>query len=175
MNTLETKKTDIQILSSIIKDNLNIDVNERTRKREVVDARRIFYKILRDMGMQYTDIGRIHSKDHSTIIHAVTSFNDIYAVDVDFRRSYKMIHDLFFSYKEHNPLELKSKGELIVNIQRMEGHINGLMSTIKTLKRNLQMFDKYYEIMSVIIEHDVDDDDVDVVKHKLRAILNGLN
>ena len=105
----------------------------------------------------------------------MTSFNDIYAVDVDFRRSYKMIHDLFFSYKEHNPLELKSKGELIVNIQRMEGHINGLMSTIKTLKRNLQMFDKYYEIMSVIIEHDVDDDDVDVVKHKLRAILNGLN
>jgi len=174
MNTLETKKTDIQILSSIIKENLKIDVSERTRKREVVDARRIFYKILRDMGMQYTDIGKIHSKDHSTIIHAVTSFNDIYAIDVEFRKAYKMVHDLFFSYKEENLLELKSKGELIINIQRMEAHINGLMSTVKTLRRNLQICDKYNEIISELIEHDVSDDDIDVVKYKLRAILNGL-
>jgi hypothetical protein len=140
----------------------------------VVDARRIFYKILRDMGMQYTDIGRIHSKDHSTIIHAVKTFNDIYATDVDFRKAYRMIHDLFSSYKEHNPLELKSKGELIVDIYRMEGHINELMSTIKTLRRNLLFFDKYNDIISELIEHDVSDDDVEIVKYKLRATLNGL-
>lgn len=174
MNTLETKKTDIQILCSIIKDNLNVDVNQRTRKRETVDARRIFYKILKDMGMGYSEIARVHSRDHSTIIHAVTSFNNLHATDVGFRRAYSMIHDLFFSYKEQNPLELKSKGELIVDVHRMDVHINDLMSTIKILRSDLQNFDKYNEIISELIEHDVSGDNVDVVKYKLRAILNGL-
>jgi len=54
------------------------DVLSKTRKKEQVEARHIFCAIMKkEFGYSYTSIGQIIGhRDHTTVIHAVKTFNN---------------------------------------------------------------------------------------------------
>ncbi len=48
------------------------DIKGVSRKRKIVEARReVIYKLKNDLKMGVTDIGRLLSRDHSTILNAL--------------------------------------------------------------------------------------------------------
>ena len=72
----------IDDILSIVARNCCVDVNHiisKIRKRDVIDARFIFVSTLRNQFYYpYQTIGKIMSKDHTTIIHAVNTHNERY-------------------------------------------------------------------------------------------------
>jgi hypothetical protein len=86
-------------LKSIIYTLYEIDIRSNIRKREIVDMRKIYSKILLDTGMSLTDIGRTIGKDHSTIIHYKKGTPYLMRNDPLFMRHYRDIYDAFKSFE----------------------------------------------------------------------------
>jgi len=66
MTTIEIK--------NIIENELNISLDENTRKRENVYARALYCKISKDKtNSTLKEIGRLINKDHATVMHAINN------------------------------------------------------------------------------------------------------
>jgi chromosomal replication initiation ATPase DnaA len=67
----------------------------KNRNREFVDARLIVAYILRKKcRLTYTHIGhKIGNRDHTTAIHNVRKFEDVYETDVSFRKLSNIVFD----------------------------------------------------------------------------------
>lgn len=73
----------------IVAKNCCVTVNQilsRVRDREVVDARHIFAAVMKkEFGHTFEHIGEILDRDHTTIIHAITTFGDRYKQYEDYK------------------------------------------------------------------------------------------
>jgi len=106
-----------KILTIIAREH-NVDINKlvsTSRKREVVDARMqamvIFYVYL---FYTYKRAGDIFSRDHSTVIHAIDTSNDLLDSDVGFTRSFvktlsAVKEDLPHLFESHDRLNQQFK------------------------------------------------------------------
>lgn len=57
------------------------DMRGRLKPRHYVRARAVFAMVMRERGASFTQIGKLLHKDHSTIVHAVHTFEERYAND----------------------------------------------------------------------------------------------
>jgi|GEM_PF-3482128 len=58
----------------------------KCRTREISDARKIAFRLLRDLSsMTLVQIGRLFNKEHSTVVHSLDAYNELYEVDPAFR------------------------------------------------------------------------------------------
>jgi hypothetical protein len=74
--------TDFNILRDITKEVCKVDPMKKTRKREVVYARMIMYKVLKSFHKHtVTSIGRMFGKNHATILHSINQFDNIVVYD----------------------------------------------------------------------------------------------
>lgn len=64
----------------------------RTRKQLPITYRHIFFKIARETGYTFKNIGEYGGYNHATIVHAVTRINNLLEVgDVDMSRNYNLV------------------------------------------------------------------------------------
>jgi len=92
-------------------------IKSRSREREVVEARRYCYAIMRYI-FDYTlkDIGRITNKHHSTVIHGLKThdmFMDIYEAE---RVSYTRIKNIML--EKESDTEIKERIEFLKNARK---------------------------------------------------------
>lgn len=71
------------------------DLRSRARKREFVDARKLFCIIMRkEAKKSTTEIGYTLRKDHSTVVHATATGEDLLTVDKAFKKQYNVLLEL---------------------------------------------------------------------------------
>lgn len=64
------------------------------RIREITDARKAFYKILRDaFGLSYVSIGALFKKDHSSVVAAMKRHEELYTRDKCYTKLFDLVHD----------------------------------------------------------------------------------
>lgn len=98
----ETKVID-NIIYDACKDFMNVkesDIQSRTRKREVVDARAIViaFNYFTNNKKTLRDIGAPVGVDHSTVLHSLKKFCDLYRIDGQWRF---LINDFFNSFEKN--------------------------------------------------------------------------
>lgn len=78
------KLNQINEIKTFIEEEMNLgDMFKKTRRREYVDSRRIFFYILRNRFLlTYEEVGKISKRDHATIIHSVKTFDYIVKRDI---------------------------------------------------------------------------------------------
>ncbi len=82
----------IEKFKKIIELETGINVEIVSRKRNFVEARAIYYKLLRDVSnMTFQAIGDTVNKDHATIIHSLNSIDDWMKYDRKLTDRYKNI------------------------------------------------------------------------------------
>jgi len=64
-------------LKEIVSQVFGTDINIKTRKRNNVEARMIFARILREDGNTFESIGKAINKDHSTIVYYVNQASNL--------------------------------------------------------------------------------------------------
>jgi hypothetical protein len=83
----------------------NIDVKDNSRKRDVVYARAIFTKLLRDAHlMPYQKIGDYLGKNHCTMMHSYKLFDTVQNYE---RRFYKVYRLLCMEIEQEDAIRLK--------------------------------------------------------------------
>ncbi len=107
---------------NIVKAQTGQDATQDTRKREVVEARMMVYKMLNEIyQMNITEIGREFGKNHATIYHALNrNFNDFFEQDKKFRETYLRCLRVYGRVQESiDPQIPENKQELIELINRI--------------------------------------------------------
>jgi chromosomal replication initiation ATPase DnaA len=86
-------------LKTIVNNIFLTDVDSENRQRQVVDARKVYSKILRDLGYSCQAVGDSIKKDHATIIHYQKSIEHLLAYDDTLREKYKACKNAFYLTK----------------------------------------------------------------------------
>ena len=114
----------LELLRNLIIRHLKQDAKDKSRVREVVDAKKIFCLIAfyEVKGFRYVQVGKFLNMNHATIVHHVKSAKDLFKFDPYFRENYKLIENNFF---------MENQEVLITDI---ESEINILLFKLGKLK-----------------------------------------
>ena len=84
----------IHIIRNINKS-LNIDILQETRKREVVEGRVIFSKLMHLQNRHsLAKIGSFLNKDHSLIVHYLKVHDNLFETDKKYQKTFRLISEI---------------------------------------------------------------------------------
>ena len=140
-------KTTIEQIRKYVESKTSLDISKKTRDREYVDARALYFKLCREnTTASYDQIGSSVNRDYSTVIHSVRhTFDSIYR----FNPLIRNLYDDFMPISVAIP-ESFSKRDIAALI---EENIN-LKSRIELIEtRNGRL----YDLVAKVPEHALDD------------------
>ncbi len=125
-------------LKVIIHRNTSIDLKDletiKSRKREFVETRGIYYKILKDYTkFSLVHIGKDMGKSHATVLHAIRNFDYWVKYDKTLEQRYKKILKEFKEYVGIDKLE----GNLTYNIEELMDNYVKLKKQYEKLKEKI--------------------------------------
>lgn len=82
----------IKAVQEIVSSITGVDIKSSHRTREIVYARSVYFKILRDLTpMSLTAIGKTLNKNHATVVHSLNkTFNDIEMYEPKYLKAYEI-------------------------------------------------------------------------------------
>lgn len=157
-------------LKNLINKKLKVNISSTSRKREIVEARNIYFSIcFHGIGMRASHISKTLNKNHATVLHALKKTDQWYEIDCDFRAKYDEI------------INLAEKLNAIVTKQdTKENEINNITSKeiIRRLERENNMLkEKYTKLLlkkSIIDDLNIPDELVNQVKERISLYLKSL-
>lgn len=163
-------------LMGIVSSVTGVNINEDSRRRPVVDARNIFYKIYKDVECwTFSDIGALFSKNHATVIHGINAIESIMLHDKNIKSMYERCRRLYFG--ESSEDEMLTKHELIEKVSQLDGRILDLNAYIAQLEDEIKEAKMEKDVMSdlyEVIRIHTPKAKIEDAKKKVRAVLNGL-
>ena len=126
-------------LKRIIKNEINIDLENKEvltcRDRDFVEARGIYYKLLRKYtNMTYLKIGKTVNKNHATVLHAAEAFPYWLKQDEGLLNTYTKIKEKFTNYLGYEKLDKK-----------LEYNLEMLLDNYLMLKKQYEELKRKYE------------------------------
>jgi hypothetical protein len=179
IDKIALQKRDRKKLNGIIKDILCVDICEKNRKADSVNARIIYSHILREMGHNLSAIGQSIGRDHATIIHYLHSIDGWRSKDADFLKMYTDVNDRFisasrdlisFSNEIIESEKLRSLEDIAIDL-KLSNRL--LIERTKELEDKLKKFEKFEKIYDVVNERTRVSDEEWVI-YKIKEFYNGL-
>ena len=127
-----------EIIKSIVDDYFEIKIDNKTRKREYVEARFIYFKLLREFtNMSLNAIGSFVKRDHATVLYGVNQLETWMQYDNRIKTNYKAIRNMVVNYATTNDFDtrnLNTQKEKIIILKKLDYEV-----LKKTLDENQQM------------------------------------
>ena len=121
---------EFEVLKKVVYDNSQIDINSTSRKREIVDQKKIFCLVAyNEMSASYSAIGRFIGCGHATVMHHVSNAFELKRYDKEFERKYLEIKDQYLS---------KDK---LISAEKVKQEIKVVKKYLKKLKKELKKFE----------------------------------
>ena len=112
--TKEVVINKVELLKFIIKEVEGQDVNKRSRKRELIEARFIYFFILREReGMGLQKIGNTVKMDHASVLYGCRKITDWIEIDLKFKNRYLKV---LATYSKH-VYGAKAESKILSKIQ----------------------------------------------------------
>lgn len=167
---------DMLQLKKIINQKFGVDINTNTRKRDFVNARLVYAKILRERGYTFESIARSINRDHATIIYYVRCAMHIFMQDKFLEKKYVECKELFFG--SIDPTTIVSNEQVIPeDFSNLMSQINSLTAENDTLKyeidERVKRFKRINRIIN-LIEERTHYGKEELVERKIREMFNGL-
>ena len=90
----DTNTKMLEVIRVAVETITNCDVVIRTRQKDFVQARSIFYRFARDNKQTLQAIGKFLERDHATVMHSLKNFEHEVKFDPDFRSKYNAVKDI---------------------------------------------------------------------------------
>ena len=170
-----TKKK-AQHLREVIESVLGVNVTlNKTRKRNVVNARVIFSQILKEYGYGCSCISRELDKNHATVLHYFQSYQWNVSQDDELRIGYDIVKAEF--EKEYDPMYGLSEADLKKEIYTLRSKNKKLYSQIidtKTLLSKEKKKDTRLEDIMYLIRERTERGSEEKILRKLKTFYNGI-
>jgi len=102
-----------EMIKEIVEQHYQLKLETNTRKREYVEARSIYYKLLREKTrLPLSHIGKTLNKDHATVLHSLKNLKDWLEYDQQIKSDYNSILDRINYAISINPDEFCSAESL---------------------------------------------------------------
>ena len=152
---METKIT-LQ-LKKVIQEITGVDINEVSRKREIIEARAVYYKILKqiDKKKSLKSIGASVGKDHATVLHSLKNYDMFEQFNPTLKLFRKQILQRLNYSSPEQILDI-SKNELIdslqLDIMKLNDEIANLQETITNLQKPRNNYKIVNNIETLLLE-----------------------
>lgn len=99
-----------QILT-YVQDRTKVDVSKKTRRREFVYARSLYFKLIREhTSMSFSEMGRNMKVDHATVIHSISNtFPTAFRYGKAIREAYRDFESCFTDNESDTLLYLRER------------------------------------------------------------------
>ena len=122
-----------RIVREIVEDYYKLDITKVTRRRPYIEARAIYYKLLRDnTHYSLSAIGKTMEKDHATVLYFTRKAKDWIKFDKEFEQDYLALSERFNKAKELNP-------EAFTRSETLEGFWEGQYSRLDKEHKELKV------------------------------------
>lgn len=132
-----------------------VDIDDKSRQRPIVDARRAYSRILRDTGCSYEYIGKTIGKNHASIVHYVASIDALLKYDSVFENKFILAKKSFL--EENKNLTLNSRKDIYSVAISLEKKLFEIISKKEELKELLDDKDKCVnycrDVILPLLEH----------------------
>ena len=138
-------------LKKAIQEITGVDINEVTRKRETIEARAIYYKVLKqiDKKKSLKSIGASVGKDHATVLHSLKNYDMFEQFNPTLKLFRKQIMQRL-NYATPDILDM-TKDELIQSLQidiiKLTDEIANLQETINKPKNNYNIVNNIQQLL----------------------------
>ena len=100
----------LQKIKELVENNTNISIVTKNRKREIVYARSIYYKLCKEHTREsLSTIGKTVKRDHATVLHGIKVFNEQISVYEDAIEYYKVYEKINNIIRKENSTKLKDR------------------------------------------------------------------
>jgi hypothetical protein len=143
-------------LKKAIQEITGVNVNEVTRKRETIEARAIYYKVLKqiDKKKSLKSIGASVGKDHATVLHSLKNYDMFEQFNPTLKLFRKQIMQRL-NYATPDILDM-TKDELIqslqIDVMKLNEEIANLQETITNLQKPRNNYNIVNYIQQLLIE-----------------------
>jgi len=126
----------LDYLKKLVEEKTGVKLGARTRKREVVFARRMYYKLMKEFykKMSLDSIGKTLplKQNHATVLHQINQFEIDYAQDKVFRNKYNSIRNEFYGLAGEPEIDLEEEN------MRLKLEVSDLKKEIEKLNNDLK-------------------------------------
>jgi hypothetical protein len=143
-------------LKKAIQEITGVDINEVTRRRETIEARAIYYKVLKqiDKKKSLKSIGASVGKDHATVLHSLKNYDMFEQFNPTLKLFRKQIMQRL-NYASPDILDL-SKDEYIqslqIDVMKLNDEIANLQETITNLQKPRNNYNIVNNIQQLLLE-----------------------
>jgi hypothetical protein len=144
-------------LKKVIQEITGVDINEVSRKREIIEARAVYYKILKqiDKKKSLKSIGASVGKDHATVLHSLNNYDMFEQFNPTLKLFRKQILQRL-NYASPEQILDMSKEELInslqIDVMKLNDEIANLQETITNLQKPRNKYKIVNNIETLLLE-----------------------
>jgi hypothetical protein len=144
-------------LKKVIQEITGVDINEVSRKREIIEARAVYYKILKqiDKKKSLKSIGASVGKDHATVLHSLNNYDMFEQFNPTLKLFRKQILQRL-NYASPEQISDMSKEELInslqIDVMKLNDEIENLQETITNLQKPRNNYNIVNNIETLLLE-----------------------
>lgn len=93
-----------KLVKEIVEDYYKLKIDSKTRQRKYVEARAVYYKLLRESSrMSLQAIGNTMNRDHATVLYSLRQIKDWLEYDNEMNRDYNTINNRLQDAMKLNP------------------------------------------------------------------------
>lgn len=135
-------------IADLVGEILGVQLSAKTRRRAHAEARAIYYELCRtNYGASFYEVSSVVGRDHSTAVHGVKMFNNLYGVDKGFTDKANMVREIITNAAIANDNDSSEKDELLLENKILKIRINELTLRAESLERE---FDSMSRIASMV-------------------------
>ena len=152
----------IKKIKELVKQEYGYDVDSPTRKREVVEARAMFYSVLKNFtNLTLTGIARTVNKNHATVLHGLKNF--------DLWKKQNKYLEFAFRNVVHR-LETLDEVENYVDVMELRRELVKTKMDLYELNAKKEKINFMYELLK-----DLPMDKIEDIKSRIKLILKSYN
>jgi len=161
-------------LKKAIQEITGVDINEVTRKRETIEARAIYYKVLKqiDKKKSLKSIGASVGKDHATVLHSLKNYDMFEQFNPTLKLFRKQVLQRLNYVKPEDILDL-SKDEYIqslqIDVMKLNEEIANLQETITNLQKPRNNYKIVNNIETLLLETEGKEQQ-EIILERLQAV-----
>lgn len=161
---------------------LGVDILNGRRNRELVDARTIFYYIMRrDFNKGVSAIGRHVHKSHATVLHSLKNFDILFKSDKKFKEDYQKVvsvlngaEDVGLLLTEEDIKKMQEENSyLLSHNELLTLELDKKSKKIKALEKDMLKF-SFYAPLFDRISHAAPQGKEEELLKKINTFLNGI-
>jgi len=142
---------DKETIKELVNNYFNLDITRKTRKKEYVEARSYFYKLMREhTPYSLEQIGKEVNRDHASVLHGIKSLYNWMQQDTRIRNNYRVLNSQLKSL-EHQAEVINIDQNIIIKYMALQEQnknqeilIRELSQELEELKNKTQKREKFY-------------------------------